>query len=225
MDQQLLQLEINTRDFLKSIPSHVQVVAAAKTRTIEEVQAVIKAGIAIIGHNYVKEAVNMVPEIEAKTSWHLIGHLQRNKVNKAVELFDLIETVDSFRLAKAIDQACTRIGKVMPIFIEINSGEESNKSGVLPGSVLQLIHQISPLQNIRVKGLMTMGPLSGYAEDSRPYFKLTKHLFDQIGHEKIENVEMRYLSMGMSDSYQIAIEEGANLVRIGTKLFGPRVYL
>jgi len=152
----------------------------------------------------------------------MIGHLQRNKVKKAVKLFDMIETIDSLRLAEEVNKHVTMIGKIMPVLIEINSGKESNKTGVLPENTMKLVSQISGLSNLRIGGLMTMGPISGNPEDARPYFKTTRSLFEQIKGEGIPNVDMRYLSMGMSNSYQIAIEEGANMVRIGTLLFGER---
>ena len=153
----------------------------------------------------------------------MIGHLQRNKVKKAVTLFDMIETIDSAELAEEVNKQCISEDKIMPVLIEINSGKESNKTGVLPENVYQLIMKISSLPNLRIQGLMTMGPRFGNPEDARPYFKATKAVFEQIKKLKTPNVEMRYLSMGMSNSYKIAIEEGANIVRIGTILFGDRI--
>ncbi len=157
-----------------------------------------------------------------KVQWHMIGHLQRNKVKKAVAIFDMIETIDSWRLAESVDQYCADEGKIMPVLIEINSGKESNKTGVLPENVEELVRKVSKLPHLRLQGLMTMGPRFGNPEDARPYFKETKAAFDRLKKTEIANVEIRYLSMGMSNSYQIAIEEGANIVRIGTKLFGER---
>ena len=209
-------------EFLNSIPSSVKLVAAAKTRTPEEVQSAISAGIKLIGYNYVQEAEKMFRIIGNQVKWHMIGHLQRNKVKKAVTLFDMIETIDSWRLAEAVDHQCAIVGKIIPVLIEINSGRESNKTGVLPEDVDELVWELSDLPNLRVQGLMTMGPRFGNPEDARPYFKTTKIAFDRLSWSKIANVEMRYLSMGMSNSYKIAIEEGANIVRIGTKLFGNR---
>ncbi|MGC9337671.1 MAG: YggS family pyridoxal phosphate-dependent enzyme, partial [Candidatus Cloacimonadia bacterium] len=151
-------------------------------------------------------------------------HLQRNKVKYVVRMFDKIETVDSVKIATEIDKRCKQIGKVMPVFVEINSGKEEQKSGVLPEDAEQLIRQIAGLQHIKVMGLMTMGPRFGNPEDSRPYFVETRKIFDRIKELGLPNVEMRYLSMGMTNSYKIAIEEGANIVRIGTKIFGERKY-
>ena len=205
-----------------SLPAGVVLVAAAKTRSPEEVQVAIDAGIEILGYNYLQEAERIYQIIGNKVQWHMIGHLQRNKVKNAVDLFDMIETIDSVKLAEEVNKRCASINKIMPVLIEVNSGKELNKTGVLPEDVDELIQQISSFPNIRVQGLMTMGPIFGNPEDARPYFKTTKLAFNRISQAGIPNVEMRYLSMGMSNSYKIAIEEGANIIRIGTKLFGER---
>jgi len=206
----------------KSLPPDIQLVAASKTRTPEEVQSAIRAGVKIIGYNYVQEAEKIYQFIGNSVKWHLIGHLQRNKVKKAVRLFDMIETIDSWSLAEIVDRQCAVINKIMPVLIEINSGRESNRTGVLPEEVAELVWEVSDLPFLRIQGLMTMGPRFGNPEDARSYFKATKNAFDRLSRAGIPNVEMRYLSMGMSNSYHIAIEEGANIVRIGTKLFGGR---
>ena len=205
-----------------SLPVGVVLVAAAKTRSPEEVQVAIDAGIKIIGYNYLQEAERIYQIIGNKVQWHMIGHLQRNKVKNAVDLFDMIETIDSVKLAEEVNKRCAAINKIMPVLIEVNSGEELNKTGVLPEDVDRLVKQISNLPNLRVQGLMTMGPVFGDPEDARPYFKATKFAFDRLKKAGIPNVEMRYISMGMSNSYKVAIEEGANIVRVGTKLFGDR---
>ena len=212
----------NVTDIRHSLPSGVLLVAAAKTRLPDEVKAAIEAGIKAIGYNYVQEGERLHETIGTTVQWHMIGHLQRNKVKKAVMLFDMIETIDSVNLAEEVNKHCALESKVMPVLIEINSGKESNKTGVLPEHVERLILQINNLPNLKIQGLMTMGPRFGNPEDARPYFKVTKALFNRIKETKIPNVEMRYLSMGMSNSYKIAIEEGANIVRIGTVLFGGR---
>ncbi len=213
----------NVKRILQELPEGVQLVVAAKTRMPEEIMEAIEAGISIIGENYVQEAERAFKVLGNRTKWHMIGHLQTNKAKKAVRIFDMIETVDSLKLAKAINKECLKIGKIMPILVEINSAEEEQKAGVLPDRAMELIREISQLKAIRVQGLMTMGPFVDDPEQLRPYFKRTKELFDRIRDMNIPNVEMRYLSMGMSDSYKIAIEEGANMVRIGTKIFGPRL--
>ena len=215
-------VQLSARHILDSLPSYVTLVAAAKGRTLTEVEAVIQAGITHIGHNYVQEAQMMVPALTGKATWHMIGHLQRNKAKKAVELFDVLETVDSLRLAQAIVRRCAAIGKVISILVEINSGEESNKTGVLPKDVDELVAGLVPLEHISIQGLMTMGPRFGDPESARPYFRATRQAFERLSKWNIPNIEMRYLSMGMSNSYLVAIEEGANMVRIGTKIFGSR---
>ncbi|HOL21925.1 MAG TPA: YggS family pyridoxal phosphate-dependent enzyme [bacterium] len=212
----------NVKRILSEIPEGVILVAATKTRSVEEIREAIDAGIRIIGENYVQEAEEKFKQIGRQVRWHMIGHLQRNKVEKALNIFDCIETVDSFNLAREIDKYAGKKGIIFPVLIEINSGREPQKSGVMPEDVEKLIAEISQLKNIRVEGLMTMGPLVKNPEDIRPYFKLTKGIFDKIKEKNLPNVEMKYLSMGMSDTWKIAIEEGANMVRIGTAIFGPR---
>ena len=218
----LNSIEESVAEISNSLPAEVMLVAAAKTRSPEEVQAAIDAGIKILGYNYLQEAERINQIIGNTVKWHMIGHLQRNKVKIAVNLFDMIETIDTIKLAGEVNKRCAEINKIMPVLIEINSGKELNKTGVLPEEVDELIKQISSFPNIHIQGLMTMGPRFGSPEDARPFFKATKIAFDRLSKAGIPNVEMRYLSMGMSNSYKIAIEEGANIVRIGTKLFGGR---
>lgn len=210
----------NVSYLLETIPPGVTLVAAAKSRSPEEIEAAIYAGVTCVGHNYVQEAERMIQVKGAEIQWHMIGHLQRNKVKKAVRLFNMIETVDSLRLAAAIDRHCAAIEKVMPVLVEINSGRETAKTGALPEDVNNLVRQLSELQNIRVQGLMTMGPRFGDPEDARPYFRATSEALQRLSALNLPNVTMRYLSMGMSNSYLVAIEEGANMVRIGTRIFG-----
>ena len=219
-----MTIKESVQRILSELPDGVELVAAAKTRSAEEILEVIEAGVKIIGENYVQEAEKVYATVGNKASWHFIGHLQKNKVKKAVCLCDMIETVDSVEIAKEIDKRCGQTGKVMPVLIEINSGREEQKSGVLPEDTEQLIREISGLQNIKVMGLMTMGPFSGNPEDARPYFVESKKIFDQIRKLGLPHIEMKYLSMGMTNSYKIALEEGANIVRIGTKIFGERYY-
>jgi len=212
----------NVKKILSELPEGVELVGAAKTRSPEEILEAIEAGLEIFGQNYVQEAERAFQVIGGKAKWHMIGHLQSNKAKKAAKIFDMIETVDSLKLAKAIDKACQDIDKVMPVLIEINSGEEPQKAGVMPEEVIPLVKDMSELKHIKIMGLMTMGPFSGDPEDARPYFQKTKSIFEEIKKMDHPGVEMRYLSMGMSNSYKVALEEGANLVRIGTKIFGER---
>ena len=219
-----MMIKRNVDQILSELPDGVQLVAAVKTRAPEEILEAVESGVKILGENYVQEAERAYEIIGNKTEWHFIGHLQKNKVKKAVNIFDMIETVDSSELAREIDKRCAQIGKVMPVLIEINSGREEQKSGVFPEKAEQLVTEISGLNNIRVMGLMTMGPRFGNPEDSRPYFVETKKIFERIKKLDLPDIQMRYLSMGMTNSYKIALDEGANMVRIGSKIFGERDY-
>jgi pyridoxal phosphate enzyme (YggS family) len=214
----------NVKRILSELPDSVKLLAAAKSREPQEILEAVAAGIRIVGENYVQEAERAYEVVGNRVEWHFIGHLQKNKVKKAVALFDMIETVDSTEIAREIDKRCAQIGKTMPVLIEINSGREKQKAGVYPENTEQLVTEISNLENIRVMGVMTMGPQFGNPEESRPYFVATKKVFDRIRELKLPRVEMNYLSMGMTNSYQIALEEGANLIRIGSKIFGERAY-
>jgi pyridoxal phosphate enzyme (YggS family) len=213
----------NIAKLLASLPDGVEVVAAAKTRTPEEVLEAVQTGIKIIGENYVKEAKEAYELVGKRAKWHFIGTLRKHDVRKTMlEIFDMIESIDSLEIAREIDRKCSQIGKIMPLLIEVNSGREPQKSGVLPEDVERLVREISGLANIKVMGLMTMGPSFGNPEDSRPYFAKTRRIFEKIKGLKLPNVEMKYLSMGMTSSYEVALEEGANIIRIGTKIFGER---
>jgi len=212
----------NVKAILAELPPGVELVAAAKTKTPAEVLEAIEAGVGIIGENYVQDAQAAFAAVGRRARWHFIGHLQTNKVKKAVEIFDLIETVDSVDLAREIGKRSAALGKTMPVLIEINSGEEGQKAGVRPAEAEALIRAIAEIPNVAVQGLMTMGPYEGEPEQFRPYFRTTREIFAAVGKLGLPGVEMRRLSMGMTNSYRVAIEEGANLVRIGTKIFGPR---
>jgi PLP dependent protein len=212
----------NVGQILNELPESVQLVAAAKTREPREILEAIEAGIKIIGENYVQEAERAYQVIGDRVKWHFIGHLQKNKIKRATELFNMIETVDSIEIAGEIDKRCSQIGKTMPVLIEVNSGRETQKPGVYPENVEELMAAASALKNIRIMGLMTMGPTVSRPEDVRPYFIETKKIFDSVKKADLPNVEMKYLSMGMTSSYRIALEEGANIIRIGSKIFGER---
>ena len=215
----------NVKAILAELPDGINLVAAVEKRTPQEISQAIQAGVKIIGQNYINEAKQAYTSIDREAQWHFIGTMQKHNVRKTmVEMFDMIETVDSWEIAKEIDQRCAQINKVMPVLVEINSGREAQKSGVLPQNVAPLIKRLAFLKNLKVEGLMTMGPRFGDPEDSRPYFKETRRIFEQLKKLNLPNMEMEYLSMGMSNSYKIAIEEGANMVRIGTRIFGERDY-
>lgn len=214
----------NVHKLLSELPAGVELVAAAKGRTPEEIIETIAAGVKIVGENYVQEAQKAFEVIGNKVRWHFIGHLQKNKVKKAVQIFDMIETVDSLDIAEEIDNRCVQEHKVMEVLVEINSGREKQKSGVLPEDAGALVRELTKFNNIKVMGLMTMGSYAEEEEVSRSYFKQTRQIFDQIKAADLPGIEMRYLSMGMTSSFKVAIEEGANMVRIGTKIFGERDY-
>lgn len=217
-----MSIRDNVSELLAELPAGVELVAAAKTRTPAEITEAIEAGISTIGENYVQEAETARAVIGSRANWHFIGHLQKNKVKKAVALFDMIETVDSLEMAEEIDRRCAEAGKLMPVLIEVNSGREYSKSGVYPEDAVKLVNDIAALGNIRIKGLMTMGALFGNPEESRPCFAVTRKIFEEIAAMGLPGVEMSYLSMGMTDTYRIAVEEGANIVRIGSRIFGAR---
>jgi len=217
----------------KEIPKGVTLVLSVKTRTVEQIEEAIEAGATDIGHNYVQEAGQMYSALQekaAKIKWHMIGHLQTNKINKALRIFDVIQTVDSLEKALAIDKRVEKAGKeIVPVYIEMNIGSEFSKAGIKPAEhepfeeyMEKLASDISTLGHLRLAGLMTMGPRFGNPEDVRPYFRRTKRIFEKIKALDLPNVDMKYLSMGMTNSYKIAIEEGSNMVRIGTAIFGKR---
>jgi PLP dependent protein len=216
----------NVKQLLRELPDGVQLIAAAKERQPEEILEAIDAGIKIIGENYIKEAKKAYEAIGKKVKWHFIGipHVEKHDLlrKKNLEIFDMIETIDCVEIAEEVNQRCARLNKVMPVLIEINSGTEPQKFGALPEEAPRLIKVISALSNLKIMGLMTMGPRFGNPEKSRPYFKKTKMLFEQVKKMALSGVEMKYLSMGMTNSYKIALEEGASIIRVGTKIFGGR---
>jgi len=212
----------NVRAILADLPPGVELVAAAKTRSAAEILEAVDAGVGAIGENYVQEAADVFPAVGRRARWHFIGHLQSNKAKKAVEIFDLIETVDSLALGREIDKRAAAAGRTMEVLIEINSGREPQKSGVLPEDAEALVLDLAALPRLRVLGLMTMGPYEGAPEDSRPYFAETRRVYAALKTLHVPGLEMRHLSMGMSHSWRVAVEEGATLVRIGTAIFGPR---
>jgi pyridoxal phosphate enzyme (YggS family) len=212
----------NVRRILNELPPGVTLAAAAKTRTPQELTQALNAGLQILGENYVQEGEAHYQALGHAAQWHCIGHLQKNKVKKAVEIFDMIQTVDTLELAQEIDKRARTVNKTMEILIEVNSGREEQKAGVQPEHAAALSQSIAGLANVKLTGLMTMGPVTGNPEDARPYFTATRQVFETIKALHIPNVEMRWLSMGMTNSYKVAIEEGSNMVRLGTLIFGER---
>ncbi len=213
----------NVQKIIGELPQGVELVAVIKGRSTEDILSVIDAGIKTLGVNYVKDVKNLFSLLDRRVNWHYIGIVSLEKHDllrrKYLEIFDMIETIDSVELAKELDNKCANIGKIMPILIEVNIAKEPQKSGVIPEELEGIVREISSLKYVKVTGLMTMGPLVDDPEKLRPYFREMKRLFDYINILRLPNIEMRYLSMGMSNSYKVAIEEGANIIRIGTKLF------
>lgn len=204
-------------------PCHVRLVAATKTVSVERIREGVDAGLALLGENRVQEAL---PKIEAlaqtQIRWHFIGQLQRRKVRSILGLFDLIHSVDSLELAQEIDRRAGDAGLVQDVLLEVNVGGESTKAGFRPDELVQLVATLAPLTHLRIKGLMTIPPPTVDAESARPYFIQIRELAQAVAAETIPGVMMDELSMGMSNDYAIAVEEGATLVRVGSAIFGAR---
>jgi pyridoxal phosphate enzyme (YggS family) len=211
----------------RSVPAHVAIVLACKKRHPDEVRAVIEAGATDLGQNYVQEAESSIEALgdqAAAARWHMIGPLQKNKINKALRLFDVVQTVSSTKQAREIQKRAAALGKHLSVYIEVNIGEESAKSGVPPerDDIVLLAREIAPMENLHLEGLMTMGPFYDDPEAIRPYFRKTREIYDHIRSLGEPGMDLSVLSMGMSDSYEVAIEEGSNMIRLGTIVFGPR---
>ena len=204
-------------------PDSIRLVAVSKTVPAETVKTAIEAGAKILGENYVQEAREKFDAlVHYPVSWHFIGHLQSNKAKYAVRLFDLIHSVDSLKLARALDKEAKKVDKIQPILIQVNISGEETKSGISATEVPGLILEVSQLENLSLEGLMTMPPYFYQPEKVRPYFAALRELRDRLKDQPIPNVSMDELSMGMTGDFEVAIEEGATLVRIGTAIFGER---
>lgn len=201
-------------------PEEIRLVAVSKLVTAERVRQALAAGVTDMGENYVQEAEAKRAEIGEGARWHLIGHLQRNKAGKAATIFDIIQTVDSARLAESIGRRAGEAGKTVSALLQVNTSGEESKSGVAPERVESLLEAVMGVSGLRVEGLMTIGRWDPDPERARPEFRTLAELARRL--ENRTGVKMRWLSMGMSHDFEIAIEEGANLVRIGTGIFGPR---
>ncbi len=215
----------NVEKIKSLLPDGVILVAASKSRTPEEILEAHQAGIDIFGENYVQELLTKYDKIGNRVEWHFIGHLQRNKVKKIVGVVDMIQTLDNLKLAEELEKRFSKVDRIIEVLIEVNIAREPQKAGVLPEDVIPFVKEVSErFRYIKIKGLMTMGPFVDEPEKLRPLFKETKKIFDRIRGMRIKNVDMEILSMGMSDSFLIAVEEGANMVRIGTAIFGKRPF-
>ena len=202
----------------------VTLIAVSKTKPVEAIREAMKSGIIDFGENKVQELVHKTESIKENLNWHLIGHLQRNKVKYVIDKVCLIHSVDSYRLAEQVQAEALKVGRIINILIQVNVAKEDSKFGITAEQASKLISQISKLSNIRVKGLMMIAPSVDNPEDNRIYFKNLKKLYVDIKSKNIDNVNMEILSMGMTGDYEVAIEEGATMIRVGTGIFGERNY-
>jgi len=204
-------------------PESVRLVAVSKTVSAERVLEAIDAGVTILGENYIQEARQKFDALSAHPiAWHFIGHLQTNKAKYAVRIFDLIHSVDSIKLAREINKRAARINKIQNILVQVNISQEASKSGVHIDHIKPLIQEISEMSSLKIKGLMTMPPFFNQPEKVRPYFSALRNLRDELIREDVCKAGLRELSMGMTGDFEVAIQEGATLVRIGTAIFGAR---
>lgn len=202
----------------------VQLVAVTKNHDVEAMREAIDAGVTVVGENRVQEAVEKHEKLDRDVTWHLIGHLQTNKVKQAVKNFDLIHSVDSEHLLDAVDMAAGKIHKVQNILIQVNLAKEESKFGIYKEDLPFLLQKADQMKHVHLMGLMCIAPNYENVEECRPLFREMRGIFDKLQMFPLMNSEMKWLSMGMTHDYQIAIEEGSNLVRIGTAIFGPRQY-
>jgi len=203
-------------------PASIKLIIVTKTIDVVRIREAVAAGAVILGENRVQEAKEKIEHLGPLVGWHLIGHLQTNKAKYAVRLFDLIHSVDSLELAKEIDRQAAKIRKIQPVLIEVNISGEASKAGIAPEDAATLIKKAAMLKNILIKGCMTIPPYSDNPEDARPFFKKLYALSVQIEKEHIPAVSWEELSMGMSGDFEVAVEEGATMVRVGTAIFGAR---
>jgi pyridoxal phosphate enzyme (YggS family) len=200
----------------------IKLLAAAKSQSIDALRTAVAAGVTLVGENYVQEAKEKRPQIKATVEWHMIGHLQRNKTKAAVEVFDVIQSLDNVALARELDKEGSKRGKPIRALVEVNLGGEESKTGIDRNGVAALLEEIAELSNLRIEGLMTVPPFQDDPEKVRPYFRDLRELREELNESRYLNVDLQELSMGMTHDYTVAIEEGATIVRIGTALFGPR---
>jgi len=208
--------------------SEVTFLGVTKTVPPELIKAAIESGLRVVGENRVQEAASKISELKELTSyynveWHLIGHLQSNKARRALELFDAVQTVDSLRLVERLDTLAGESGRRLPVFIEVNLGKEASKSGIPPREALSLCEQMQKFANLRLRGLMAVPPFLENPEAVRPFFRRLRELRDEARRVGIVGEKFNELSMGMTNDFEVAIEEGATMVRIGTALFGERI--
>jgi hypothetical protein len=223
------RLEERIAAFLAKMPPGVTLCAVVKARLPEEIAVALQAGIRVLGSNYAQETLDLRKQfdaaatpIPAPATWRFIGHLQSNKVRDLIPAVDAVDTLDRLKIAAALDRRAAELGRVLPVLVEVNSGREPQKSGVFPEAIPEFIGSLAAFKNLEIAGLMTMGPAGLGGEGLRPYFEATRRCYEALQSSRQGNLRPDVLSMGMSDSWEAAIAEGANLVRIGTALFGER---
>ncbi len=204
--------------------SEVRLIAVSKTKPADDIKQVYDMGQRIFGENKVQELCGKVPQLPEDIEWHLIGHLQQNKVKYLMENTAMIHSVDSFRLAETISKEAQKHNKVMPVLLEINVAEEESKFGIAASEAEEMVRQISALPGVEIRGFMTVAPFVDDPEENRWVFRELKQLCVDINNKNINNIKMNELSMGMTNDFEIAIEEGATFVRVGTAIFGERDY-
>ena len=204
--------------------SEVTLIAVSKTKPVEMLREVYDAGARDFGENKVQEICEKYDQLPSDIKWHMIGHLQRNKVKQVIDKAAMIHSVDSYRLAQEISVQAQKKGLTIPILIEVNIAGEESKFGIAANDTIQLVEEIAVLPNLKIQGLMTIAPYVVDAEENRLYFRQIKQLSVDIKNKNIDNVSMDVLSMGMTGDYEVAIEEGATMVRVGTGIFGARNY-
>lgn len=201
----------------------VRLLAASKSQSLDAIRAAVGAGIALIGENYVQEAKEKKHQLsDARVEWHMIGHLQRNKAQAALALFDVIESLDNLALMRELDKEAAKRNITARTFVEVNLAGEESKTGIARDNVAGFLEEIAELGHVRVEGLMTVPPFREDPEDVRPYFRELREMRDSLSSLNLPNIKLKELSMGMSHDFTVAIEEGATIVRVGTTLFGPR---
>ena len=205
-------------------PSEITIAAVAKGVGVERIKEALDGGVSIIGENKVQEALQKVKAMDGSVAWHMVGHLQRNKVKEAVRIFDLIQSLDSLRLAEEINSRALTAGMIMDVLVQVNTSKEESKFGLEPEQTSNFLKEVSSFKGLSVRGLMTIGAFLPDPEEVRPCFRMLRELRDRIVEAEMPNIVMEYLSMGMTSDFEVAIEEGANMVRIGTAIFGPRAY-
>ncbi|MDR5657921.1 YggS family pyridoxal phosphate-dependent enzyme [Serpentinicella sp. ANB-PHB4] len=203
-------------------PSNINLIAVTKTVDMHKIEKAIECGVTDIGENKVQELLEKYDHLKDKVKWHMIGHLQKNKVKYIVDKVDLIHSLDSYELALEINKRAKKIDRKVSCLLQVNVSNETTKFGVKSHEAVDLMYVLDKLTHVKIKGLMTMAPYVKDKEDTRKYFKSLKELSKEISKHKLQNIEMEYLSMGMSNDFDIAIEEGANLVRVGSAIFGKR---